>query len=128
MSIFDEFLGQEFTEYLMKIGRIEGIPLETIKGMSFKRSFIIIDEAEDLTEKEFIKCVTRLGESSTMVFCGDIMQTDLKYDSGLTLAKTMAEEAYQLDWGVVDFNRPSDIVRSDAAREVILELRRRGYM
>lgn len=62
LSIFDEFLGAEYTDYLLKMGRIEGVPLETIKGMSFKRSFIIIDEAEDLTEKEFIKCVTRIGE------------------------------------------------------------------
>lgn len=128
LDIFHEYVGMSETEYLIKRGVIEGVPLETIKGSSFKRAFIIVDEAEDLTEKEFMKCVTRLGSGSTMAFCGDILQVDIKGRSGLSLAADIAKNSPQLDWGYVDFNRPSDIVRSDCVREAILEFRRRGLM
>lgn len=128
LDIFYEFVGRSETEYLIKQGVIDAVPLEIIKGMSFKRAFIIVDEAEDLTEKEFVKCITRLGEGSTMVFAGDILQCDLKGRSGLALAASMAKDCPALNWGYVDFNRPSDIVRSGNVREAILEFRRRGLM
>lgn len=128
LDIFHEFVGQSETEYLIKMGKIDCVPLEIIKGMSFKRSFIIVDEAEDLNKKEFIKCVTRVGEGSTIVFAGDILQQDVKGESGLALASDMAKNCPRLKWGYVNFNRPTDIVRSSMVREVILELTERGLM
>jgi phosphate starvation-inducible protein PhoH len=35
LDIFHEVLGQSQTEYLIKMGKIEGVPLEVIKGRSF---------------------------------------------------------------------------------------------
>ena len=74
LDIFNEYLGATFVDYLIEQDVIRPLPLETIKGMSLKDSFIIVDESEDLTTKEFVKCVTRIGENSTMVFAGDIWQ------------------------------------------------------
>lgn len=127
VDILNEFLGSNNVINLIENDVIVPVPLETIKGCSFRDSFIIVDEAEDLTPKEFVKCVTRIGEGSTIVFAGDILQTDLKSNNGLELALDLAEDT-NLDWGVVDFNRPSDIVRSEAAKQAILALRRIGYM
>ena len=55
-----ERLGRNNVDYYLEKGAIEPVPLELIKGRSFKDAFVIVDEAEDLTEKEFIKCITRL--------------------------------------------------------------------
>ena len=104
------------------------IPLETIKGRSLNNCFVIVDEAEDLTSKELIKTVTRLGDNATMVFAGDILQSDLKRENGLQLAIEVFKENPQLPWKFIDFNRPTDIVRSDATREAILAFRRKGLM
>lgn len=123
-----EKLGRNVTELAIESGAIEFIPLEIVKGRSLKNCYIICDEAEDLTVKEFVKVVTRLGENATMVFAGDILQTDLKEENGLSLALKMKEEDVNLPWSFVDFNRPSDIVRSKATREAILAFRRRGLM
>ena len=46
---------------------------------------IVIDEAQDFTEHELRKTLTRCHDSTKVVVCGNIIQTDLKYkqDSGL---------------------------------------------
>lgn len=128
LDTMNEFLGSNYVDYLIENDVILPLPLETIKGMSLKDCFIIVDEAEDLTPKEFVKCVTRIGENSTMVFAGDILQVDIKGENGLQVAAEMAEEDPTLNWGVVNFDRPSDIVRSEAAKNAILALRRKGLM
>lgn len=128
LDIFHEVLGPSMTDYLIKMGKIEGVPLETIKGRSFQKSFILAEEAEDLTEKEVVKVITRLGEGSTIVFQGDLCQLDLKGGSGLQLLQKIAKESPHLEWGHVDFNRQSDILRSEAVKKAILEFEKRGLM
>lgn len=123
-----EKLGRNVVDLAIENGDIEPVPLETIKGRSMKNCFVIVDEGEDLDVGEFIKIVTRIGENATMVFAGDILQSDLKVLNGLSLAIEMHKEDTNLPWGFVDFNRPSDIVRSKAARESILAFRRKGLM
>jgi phosphate starvation-inducible PhoH-like protein len=56
---------------------ISGCPLGMIKGRSFRRSFIILDEAQDASSVQLKRLLTRIGEGSTMVFNGDITQSDL---------------------------------------------------
>lgn len=128
LSVFNEVLGESYTDYLIKNQKIIGQPLETIKGMSFKNQFIIIDEAQDITQKEFQIISTRIGEGSTMVFQGDIRQCDLQQDSGLLLGIDMIKGTNMLPWGYIDFDSYDDIVRSDSVREAVIEFVRRGIM
>ena len=107
-------------------GDITFIPLETIKGMSFgKSTFVIVDEAEDVTVKEAKSIVTRQG-GGTMVLCGDLEQSCLDERSGLAWLVKMVEKYPHLGdtTGFVDFNRPSDIVRSEACKSWILAMRK----
>lgn len=131
MPILDtlyEKLGRSVVDLAIERGDIEPIPLEVIKGRSLKNCYIICDEAEDITQPEFIKIITRGGTNSTLVLAGDILQTDLKDTNGLQLAIELYGENPDLPWGFVDFNRPSDIVRSEPVKKVILALRRKGLM
>jgi|JI7StandDraft_1071085.scaffolds.fasta_scaffold00779_19 phosphate starvation-inducible PhoH-like protein len=131
MPIIDtlyEKLGKNVVDLAIENGDIEPIPLEVIKGRSLKNCFIICDEAEDLNVPEFIKIVTRGGNNSTLVLAGDILQSDLKENNGLQLAIELYGENPELPWGFIDFNRPSDIVRSESVKKVILALRRKGLM
>ena len=85
--------------------------------MSFgKGTFTIVDEAEDLTVKE-IKSVLHVLEG-TLILAGDIEQSALNDKSGLRFIKDMADKYPELEnvSGFVDFNRPSDIVRSDECK------------
>lgn len=110
-------------EYHMRVGNIEPVPLEKIKGRSFKNCFVIIDEAEDLTPKEFKAIITRLGQNSTMVFAGDIGQTDVNH-SGMIEFIEMAKSNERLSRLIshIDFNSHDDIVRSEAVKQMIIGL------
>lgn len=124
-TVYDR-LGRGAAEIAIKSGDITFVPLETIKGMSFgKNSFVICDEAEDITIEEAKSIVTRQG-GGTMVLSGDIEQSALTDKSGLAWLKKMVEDNPLLEdtTGFVDFNRPSDIVRSEACKQWILAIRR----
>jgi len=127
VDTLNEFLGSNNVINLIENDVIVPVPLETIKGCSFKNCFIIVDEAEDLTPKEFIKCVTRLGTNSTIVFAGDILQTDLQSKNGLHLAKELIEHK-GLDWGHANFDNYDDIVRDEEVKKTIIALTELGYM
>lgn len=119
-------LGRAVVEIAIKNGDISFVPLEVIKGMSFpKDTFVICDEAEDLTVREARAVVTRQG-GCTMVICGDLEQSALSEKSGLLYLKNLVEKYPHLaDYtGFVDFNRPSDIVRSLECKAWILAMRK----
>lgn len=61
-------------EKLKDEGIIQTIIPYYMKGISLDRTFVIIDEAEDLTAKEIKLVGTRAGEGSKLVFCGDYKQ------------------------------------------------------
>lgn len=91
-----------------------------IRGTTFDNSILIIDEFQNLNFHELDSIITRVGESSKIMFCGDATQTDL--------TKTAEKN------GIVDFMRiinsmPSfetiefqaeDICRSGLVKEYII--------
>jgi phosphate starvation-inducible protein PhoH len=66
-------------------GRIEIIPFAFMRGRNFSNAFIILDEAQNITDGQMELAVTRLCEGSKMAIVGDTGQIDLKQkkDSGL---------------------------------------------
>lgn len=63
-------------------------PLPYIRGRSLSNVFFIVDEAQNLTPHEIKTIITRAGESTKLVFTGDIEQIDSPYlddkSNGLT--------------------------------------------
>lgn len=68
-------LGQNYdTIGLESLVQVE--PLTYIRGRSIPKSFMILDEAQNLTQAEVKTIITRMGENSKIVLCGDIQQID----------------------------------------------------
>lgn len=126
MQVLIERLGQPVVDIAIKNGDIELIPLEVIKGRSLKDCWVLCDEAEDLTVEEFKKVVTRQGKNSKLILSGDLLQCDLGVKSGLAKGIEMALKYEDLGVSVIDFNRPSDIVRSTQVKKWILAFNREG--
>jgi len=120
LDVMVERLGTGMVDYCIGKGQIEFVPMEVIKGRSFNNSFVIADEAEDLTYQEVKKVITRLGLDSKLVLAGDITQKDLRGKSGLAIALNMAKSNENLGCGWVDFNESYDIVRSETVKKWIL--------
>ena len=57
--------------------QIEIVPLAYMRGRTLKRSFVILDEAQNTTGHQMKMFLTRLGFNSKFVITGDASQTDL---------------------------------------------------
>jgi len=81
--------GRMATEDLLK-NKIKIRSLNFMRGRTFLKRFIIIDEAQNLTSKQIKTLITRAGPGSKIVCLGDIKQIDTPYltetNSGLTFA------------------------------------------
>lgn len=66
-----------------KDSAIRIIPLAYMRGVTFRESFIICDEMQNSTPDQVRMLLTRLGEGSKMIICGDVRQTDISGANGL---------------------------------------------
>ncbi len=71
---------------LTEAGLVEITPLGRMRGRTFNDSYIVVDEAQNMTVGKMRMAVTRMGRNSRMVLTGDPAQVDLVGDqvSGLT--------------------------------------------
>jgi phosphate starvation-inducible PhoH-like protein len=65
-------------EKMEKDESIELCSLAHFRGRTFENAVVIVDEFQNLTRAQFRMALGRLGKGSTMIFCGDNQQIDLK--------------------------------------------------
>ena len=70
-------LGPAVYDVAVKNGDIEVVPFEVMRGRSWKRSFILLDEAQNTTIAEIKMFLTRIGFGARAVVTGDVSQIDL---------------------------------------------------
>ena len=61
----------------MHKGLIEAIPVNFVRGLTFNKSIVIVDEAQNLTKGELTTILTRFGRDSKYIICGDGNQSDI---------------------------------------------------
>lgn len=60
---------------------VEIVPLSFMRGRTFLNAFIIVDEAQNVTNDQMEMILSRIGINSKMVICGDLRQNDFKIKS-----------------------------------------------
>lgn len=78
----EEIIHPQSYKRLMEEKRMQGIPVNFLRGASIKDSCAIIDEAQDFTFEELITVMTRIGENSKFFIIGDPMQSDIGKKTG----------------------------------------------
>ena len=73
----NDCLPAEQVERRILSGEIEVAPIAFMRGRTLADAFIILDEAQNTTPAQMKMFLTRFGENSRMVVCGDPKQTDL---------------------------------------------------
>lgn len=114
-DILDERLGKSFVDNLIKLDRIKAEPFAYMRGKTFKRAVVILDEAQNATKNQMKLFLTRIGEDCTVIVDGDITQTDIS-NSGL--ADAIQRLAFIPSVSIVKFDF-NDIVRSSLAQEIV---------
>ena len=97
-----------------------------LRGLTFDNSIIIVDECQNLNFHELDTIVTRVGQDSKIIFCGDFMQTDLSKTNeknGLHDFLRILEEMEEFN--CVEFNI-GDIVRSGFVRNYLIQKTKLG--
>lgn len=116
-DVLDKHLGKTHVEYLIKREKIVFQPFATMRGLSWDKTFIGLDEAQNTTPKQMELFLTRVGKESTVFVDGDYRrQKDVAGKSGLEDAIHRLQ--HKPGVGVVEFT-VDDIVRSGFARLVV---------
>ncbi|WP_197468489.1 PhoH family protein, partial [Alcanivorax sp. HI0083] len=75
-------------QYVKERANIQFKAMNYIRGRSFQKSLILIDESQNLTPHQMKAIITRAGEGSKVVCLGNLAQIDTPYlsptSSGLT--------------------------------------------
>jgi len=72
-----DMLPNEQVERRIASGEIEIAPIAFMRGRTLSDAFVILDEAQNTTPMQMKMFLTRFGQNSRMVVCGDPKQVDL---------------------------------------------------
>ena len=101
--------------------RLELVPLTYIRGRTFRRCFVILEEAQNIERGPLKVLLTRLGEGSVVVVVGDGSQIDNQFLSRRNNGLLHAINAFR-DWPQAVHLKLKGIVRSDLAEAATLRL------
>ena len=91
-----------------------------IRGTTFDKTIVIVDEFQNLNYHELDSIMTRIGESGKIMFCGDATQSDLiKTNERNGIIDFMQILRIMSSVDVIEFG-VEDIVRSGLVKEYIL--------
>ena len=91
-----------------------------IRGTTFDNAIIIVDEFQNLNFHELDSIITRVGQNTKIMFCGDAVQSDLvKTNERNGIHDFMKVLQIMPSFDIIEFG-VDDIVRSGFCREYIL--------
>ena len=97
-----------------------------IRGTTLDNAIVIVDESQNCNFHELDTIITRVGQDSKIIFCGDFFQSDLTKMSekeGLQDFMRILEQMKEFE--VVEFTI-GDIVRSGFVRSYLIEKTKLG--
>jgi phosphate starvation-inducible PhoH-like protein len=109
-EVMQKRMGKDRYRQAMINGQIEIVPIAYMRGRTFDRALVFLDEAQNTTYSQIKMFLTRVGEGAKVIVNGDIRQTDLEGHSGLASVLDMIDK-YDLPVPVIEFTN-EDVVRS----------------
>jgi len=125
MEKLEELLPKNQVDLLKKEERISGFPVGHLRGRNWNAKAIIGDECQNMTEKELVTLITRIGEFAKVFIIGDPEQSDINGKSGFIkmLSRFDDEECRENGIHVFRFD-DDDIVRSALVRFISKRLKK----
>lgn len=93
-------------------------PLGYMRGRTFENTVIIADEMQNSTQNQMKMLLTRVGENTKLIVTGDLEQSDLNEENGLTLL-TRRIRGLDLKYITHVEMDESDVVRHPVVNEVL---------
>jgi phosphate starvation-inducible PhoH-like protein len=125
MEKLEELLEKGALNRLRHDERFSAMPVNYIRGLHWAAKLIIVDEAQNITFRELVTTITRMGEFSKIIFCGDPMQSDLPENKsgGFSKICDIFSDEESKKFGIHHFEfTKDDIVRSEFVKFVVEKL------
>ena len=113
-----DMLPAEQVERRIASGEIEIAPIAFMRGRTLGDAFIILDEAQNTTPAQMKMFLTRFGQDSRMVVCGDPRQVDLPDIGKSGLADAVAKLEGIEGIATIRFNA-ADVVRHPIVGRIV---------
>ena len=109
----------EQVERRMASGEIEVAPIAFMRGRTLADAFVILDEAQNTTPAQMKMFLTRFGQNSRMVVCGDPRQVDIPGGDAMSGLKDAVERLEGVEGlATVRFTR-ADVVRHPIVGRIV---------
>ena len=109
----------EQVERRLASGEIEIAPIAFMRGRTLADAFVILDEAQNTTREQMKMFLTRFGQNSRMVICGDPRQVDIPGGDGMSgLADAVGKLEGVEGFGTIRFTA-ADVVRHPIVGRIV---------
>ncbi len=78
----EELLDKPTITLLDKEQRVQILPVNYLRGVSWNAKYILVDEAQNLTHKELVTILTRIGKFTKCIVMADPCQSDISNGKG----------------------------------------------
>lgn len=130
MPLYDkleEIVQPQDVAWLKKQEMISAVPINFLRGASWTDKIVVADECQNFTLKELTTLITRVGEGTKLIMCGDTMQSDIGQRSGFKSMFDLFNDKESKDKGVQTFSfSHEDIVRSEILKFLVSKLEKIG--
>lgn len=120
----EELVSPAVIKNLISTNVIQCLPVNFLRGLTFRNSFVIVDEAQNLTLPELTTILTRFGHNSKYVIAGDSLQADIGKLSGFNKILAAFTNSECISKGIHTFKfTENEIVRSEILRFIVSRLK-----
>jgi len=123
VAICSELYGRaDAYEILKNKKQVEFSATSHMRGVTFRKSIVIIDECQNMSYQELNTILTRIGEDCKVILCGDIYQDDLtseRYNESSGYKDVLQILDRVNTCRMIDF-KIHDIVRSGFVKDFII--------
>lgn len=117
-DILQSLLTRHQLEGLQQNKKIEVAPLAYMRGRTFTKCYMILDEAQNATLDQIRMFISRLGHGSQLVMCGDQTQRDIP-DSGFEACIRAVENTEEVS---VHYLTEQDMARHPLVTKILARL------
>jgi phosphate starvation-inducible protein PhoH and related proteins len=121
----DELLPGHDVKALIEDERAHSLPINYIRGLNWNAKAIILDEAQNSSQKELVTTLTRLGQFTRCFILADPLQTDLNGKAGgfQRLYNIFDKDPAAEQQGIYTFKFTNeDIMRSELVKFIVERL------
>ena len=101
--------------YIMEKANVQMKSINFMRGRSIQNAIVLLDECQNLTASQLKTMITRMGEGTKLICCGNLAQIDSNYLTPVTSGLTYIVEKFK------DFDGSANIYLNGVVRSRLAE-------